>query len=149
MACSFHKVDVKRFLGHEKKRQNRRAKLSFCCCLVAKSWPALCDTMDCSPPGSSGHGVSQAILEWVAISLLQGIFPTQGLNLCLLSLLHWQVGSLPLAPPGKTSHGMRSYFFNLAGESYSSLLPGSFKIIYPWSVMYSWEWLSHIHIYML
>ena len=25
--------------------------------------------------------------------LLQGIFPTQGQNLCLLSLLHWQVGS--------------------------------------------------------
>ena len=27
--------------------------------------------------------------------LLQGIFPTQGLNLHLLCLLHWQVGSLP------------------------------------------------------
>ena len=34
-------------------------------------------------------------------SLLQGIFPTQGLNLCLLCLLHWQAGSLPLAPLGK------------------------------------------------
>ena len=32
---------------------------------------------------------------------LQGIFPTQGLNLCLLGLLHWQVGSLPLVPSGK------------------------------------------------
>ena len=31
--------------------------------------------------------------------LLQGIFPTQRLNLCLLHLLHWQVDSLPLAPP--------------------------------------------------
>ena len=27
--------------------------------------------------------------------------PDQGLNLCLLHLLHWQMGSLPLAPPGK------------------------------------------------
>ena len=27
--------------------------------------------------------------------LLQGIFPTQGLNPCLLCLLHWQTGSLP------------------------------------------------------
>ena len=27
---------------------------------------------------------------------------TQGLNPRLLCLLHWQVGSLPLAPPGKT-----------------------------------------------
>ena len=34
-------------------------------------------------------------------TLLQGIFLTQGLNPCLLCLLHWQVGCLPLAPPGK------------------------------------------------
>ena len=31
--------------------------------------------------------------------LLQGIFLTQGSNLRLLCLLHWQLGSLPLAPP--------------------------------------------------
>ena len=30
-----------------------------------------------------------------------GDFPHQGLNSCLPFLLHWQVGSLPLAPPGK------------------------------------------------
>ena len=30
-----------------------------------------------------------------------GIFPTQGMNLHLLSLLHWQADSLPLPPPGK------------------------------------------------
>ena len=34
-------------------------------------------------------------------ALLQGIFPTQGSNLRLLCLLHWQGGSVPLAPPGK------------------------------------------------
>ena len=33
--------------------------------------------------------------------LLQGIFPTQGLILCLLHLLHRQADSLLLAPPGK------------------------------------------------
>ena len=33
-------------------------------------------------------------------ALLQGIFPTQGSNLRLLHLLHWQAGSLPLVPPG-------------------------------------------------
>ena len=32
--------------------------------------------------------------------LLQGIFLTQGSNLRLLRLLHWQVGSLPLHHPG-------------------------------------------------
>ena len=40
------------------------------CCLIAQSCPTLCDPMDCCPPGSSVHGISQArILEWVAISL--------------------------------------------------------------------------------
>ena len=34
-------------------------------------------------------------------TFLQGIFPTEGLNPCLLCLLHWQAGSLPLAPPVK------------------------------------------------
>ena len=33
--------------------------------------------------------------------LLQGIFPTQGWNLSLLRLLHWQTNSLPLTPPGQ------------------------------------------------
>ena len=37
----------------------------------------------------------------VDFHVLQGIFPTQGSNLRLLRLLHWQVGSLPLVPPGK------------------------------------------------
>ena len=39
------------------------------CCLVAQWSLTLCDPMDCSPRGSSLHGVFQArILEWVAIS---------------------------------------------------------------------------------
>ena len=41
----------------------------------------LWDPMDCSLPDSSVHGILQArILEWVACSLLHGIFPTQGVN---------------------------------------------------------------------
>ena len=40
-------------------------------CLVPQSCPTLCNPMDCSPPGSSVHGTSQArILERVAIFLL-------------------------------------------------------------------------------
>ena len=34
-------------------------------------------------------------------ALLKGIFLTQGSNLCLLCLRHWQAGFSPLAPPGK------------------------------------------------
>ena len=49
--------------------------------------------MDCSPPGSSVHGILEAmILEWVAISFSKGAFPTQGLNSGLLHcrrILYW------------------------------------------------------------
>ena len=42
-------------------------------CLVTKSWSDLWDPLDCSPPGSSVHGIFQArILEWVAISFSRG-----------------------------------------------------------------------------
>ena len=41
--------------------------------LVAQLCPNLCDPMDCSPPGSSVHGISQAkILEWVVIPFYRG-----------------------------------------------------------------------------
>ena len=40
---------------------------------VAQSSPTLCDPMDCSLPGFSVHGISQArILEWVTISFSRG-----------------------------------------------------------------------------
>ena len=53
--------------------------------------------MDGSPPGSTIHGIFQArIPECVAMVSSRGIFPTQGSNLHLLHLLHWQTNSLPL-----------------------------------------------------
>ena len=46
-----------------------------CCCLVTKSCLTLCYPVDCSPPGSSVHGISQArVLEWVAIPFSKGSF---------------------------------------------------------------------------
>ena len=43
------------------------------CVLVAQSCLTVCDPMDCSPAGSSVHGIFQArILEWVAISSSRG-----------------------------------------------------------------------------
>ena len=40
---------------------------------VAQSCLTLCDPVNCSPPGSSVHGILQArILEWVAISFSRG-----------------------------------------------------------------------------
>ena len=42
-------------------------------CSVTQSSLTLCDPKDCSPPGSSVHGILQArILEWVAIAFSKG-----------------------------------------------------------------------------
>ena len=47
---------------------------------VAQSCLTLCDLMDCSPPGCSVHGISQArILEWVAIPFSRGL-PDSGIE---------------------------------------------------------------------
>ena len=52
--------------------------------LVTQLGPTLCDSMDCSPPGSSIHGILQAtILEWVAIPFSR-IFLTQRSNVGFL-----------------------------------------------------------------
>ena len=48
-----------------------------------------------SPAKNSGVGCR---------ALLQGTFPTQGLNPHLFCLPHWQADSLPLVPPGKHKH---------------------------------------------
>ena len=63
-----------------------------------QSWLILSDPMDCSPPGSSVHGILQArILEWEPFSspadlLNPGIQPRSPIL---------QVDSLPSEPPGK------------------------------------------------
>ena len=58
-------------------------------------------SMDCSPLGSSVHGIFLSrILEWLPFPTPRDI-PNPGLNAHLLHLLHWQANSLPLAPPGK------------------------------------------------
>ena len=47
--------------------------LVFSCHLVAKLCLNLYSLMDCSPPGSSVHGILQArILEWAAVSFSRG-----------------------------------------------------------------------------
>ena len=49
--------------------------------LVTQSCPTLCDPMDCSSPGSSVHGISQArILESVAFPS-PGDLPNPGIEL--------------------------------------------------------------------
>ena len=55
---------------------------------VTQSCPTLRDPMDCSLPGSSIHGISQArVLEWVAIAFSQRKLSTEK-----LVLLNYGVG---------------------------------------------------------
>ena len=57
--------------------------------------------MDHSLPGSFIHGVFQArILEWVAVFLLQGIFPTQGCAYCIAGVFftRWAIGEAQIHP---------------------------------------------------
>ena len=78
------------------------AIFAYCTCYMCvhvQPGLTLCDPMDCSPPASSVYGILQArMLEWVAISLLQGVFLTQGLN---HGPLHCRQTSLPSEPPEK------------------------------------------------
>ena len=92
--------------GHKERREERCLGFPFCtrvrfiymvfslvvmsiscvcvCVLVTQSYLSLCDRIDCSPPGSSVRGDSPGKNTGVGChALLQGIFPTQGLNLGL------------------------------------------------------------------
>ena len=58
-----------------------------------------CDPKNCSPPGSSVHGIFPGKNTGLGCHfLLPGIFLTLGAN---LHLLHWQMDSLPLSHQGR------------------------------------------------
>ena len=58
--------------------------------------------MDCSPPGSSVHGILQArILAWVAMPSSREIFPTRDWTHILCVSPAFQADSLPTGQPGK------------------------------------------------
>ena len=64
--------------------------------------------MDCSPPGSSVHGIFQArILEWVAISFSRGssqVKARKGLLHCRQILYHWATGGTYACVLSRFSH---------------------------------------------
>ena len=132
--------------------------------------PVSFQLLDCSPPGSSVHGVLQArILEWVAISCsrrknrykgslmswwgLQScneIFLTQRCNLRLLWLLHWQADYLPLNHLGSPPQGHISSLniLELSHWETSVSLLGCHWQVLSWQIFFpvyikpiSWLWL--------
>ena len=80
--------------------------------------------------GSSIHGIFQArIMEWVAIFLLQGIFLTQGWNLCLL-YCRWI-----LYPPsywGKPFYILWKWIYSVLLRFFTSLVPMEIGNIFVW-----------------
>ena len=77
----------------------------------------LCDLMDCSPPGFSVHRILLAcILEWCPPpgDLSDLDIETASLS---LSFQHWQAGSLPLAPPGKSCFSSVPFSCSVVSDS--------------------------------
>ena len=70
-------------------------------CWVAQLCLTLCDPMDCSPQGSSVHGISEArILEWLAYST-PGDLPDSGIKLASLVSPVLAGRFFTIVPPGK------------------------------------------------
>ena len=94
--------------------------------------------MDCSPPGSSVHGILQArIRRWVAIFSSRGSSRPRD-QACLLHFLHWQADSLPLYHLGNlstsstNSKNLHTYAYYIAKKKHEILvLPidaGNFRL---------------------
>ena len=73
------------------------------CCgsggLVGQLCLTVCNTIDCSLPGSSVNGISQTrIMEWVAISSSRGSSQPRDLRLlhCRWILYHWATRDAPI-----------------------------------------------------
>ena len=97
-------------------------------CMYAQSWLTLCDPLDCSPPGSSLHGIFQArILEWVSISFSRD--SSQSRDQTHVSCVSWIAGSsLPPKPSGKYIDSVSQLFFLLL--SVLIFLGLSFELLY-------------------
>ena len=130
------------------------------CAKLLQLDPAFCDTMDyCSPPGSSVHGILHARILGQAVChfLLQGIFPTQGSNLCPLGLLcckqvlyhwatteaqeYWSGWPFP-SPGGLLDTGIESRPPTWQADSLPSEPPGNKDTVLPYGL---WTWPSESH----
>ena len=81
-----------------------------CVCSVAQWYLTLCSPMDCSPPGSSVHGISQArILEWVPFPL-PGDLPDPGIEPVSPVSPVLAYGFFTTEPPGKSVY-ISIFFF--------------------------------------
>ena len=113
--------------------------------LVAQSCPASCDPMGCSP--------TRLLCPWDSPGqntvvgshpLLQGVFPTQGLN---PGLLHWQSDSLPCEPPGKPCGQLRRADFIVPNCAFHGGITQAAGNQALWACLYWRNWqIFHIKV---
>ena len=101
--------------GRKRNTISSYATNCYICVRASQSWPTLCDSMDCSSPGSSVYGDSPGKNTGGGCpALLQGIFSTQGLNPGLPTL---QVDSLQSELPGKPKNtGVGCHAFSMVSS---------------------------------
>ena len=88
--------------------------LAWNACQVSSVMSDVCDTVDCSPPDSSVHGILQAnILKWVVISFSRGSSRPRDRTCISCIYLYWQGGSLPLTPPTDITFSRYCYMTEL------------------------------------
>ena len=111
------------------KRKHTLANVSNCCGCLATKLCLFCDPRDCSQPGPSVHGISQArVLEWI-------VFPSLG-DLLDPGISCIAGGFFTAEPPGKPMFSVSTYLNTVShylGElftiKFSRTLP---NIIYLW-----------------
>ena len=85
----------------------------YVCVLCRSVMSDSCNAINCSPPGSSVHGIFQArILEWVAISF-SGDLPYPGIE--PTTRVSWIVDSLPIEP------FIIKYYYSTSGNKVKSI----------------------------
>ena len=98
------------------------------------------DPMDCSPPGSSVHGISQArILEWVAISLSRGSSqPRDWTCIGRQILYHWAIReALDICILAAVSHCCTVETNTTSESNYPPIKKKKKKRRWPWSFFLS------------
>ena len=106
---------VKRFMIHVIRLSGPGMVTLISVSVCAQLCLMLCNTLDCSPPDSSVHGIFQArILEWVAISSSRGSCQPQMCVSCISCigrwiLYHWATREVPISSSIWKYYGKRKY----------------------------------------
>ena len=109
-------------------------------CLVTQSCPTPCDPMDCSPSGSSVHGIVQArILEWVTIPFSRGSSrPRDGTRVFCIAGWFFTVWATREALQGNTKELVLVILFSWVGGREGKVSVG---IVAVWCPSHaSWEY---------